>query len=616
MRLVNARTLQLEEYYGAKIPKYAILSHTWGDEEITFKQWRTPDAWKGKAGYKKIEGGCRQALLDHLDYLWIDTICIDKRHSSELTEAINSMFHWYWNSSVCYVYLADIPSPPGHILQQLRASVAELDRRLRLGDGLDTEEEVFKVSSLILHPFFDSGPLYSLPGIVEATGFQESRWFKRGWTLQELIAPRDVVFFFADWTTIARKQHLNQILSKVTGIDKVVLLTRKEIWNRSVAQRMSWASGRVTTRVEDVAYCLLGIFGINMPMLYGEGPKAFLRLQEEIIKVSNDQSIFAWSIPRLQADDTEKMEEEDIFGRMEFTSILALSPAAFADAGSIVQIHGKERRHYSLTNAGLQITCPFLKTCDPDVVFVALECHDTSESEAQGPGTHQHCLWIPLRRSRNDDWVRETLPFPISLWCFDEHRMTSYGTKNLYIARERPKTLGDSVWISNPHSSQLITWVAPDEFQVRAFRYPVERWPAQAWPWALLTLDSPTAEVHGTVLWIKSRADQEQSFCIFMAKGTDTGDADFWCVCKAIKHEESGHAGHQNDTGFKQFCDDTAGSRLPRIPLPRNKHVQLDSWARHLVDVSVQKDVEDDQGRPISIVQLRIRPRTSRGLTC
>jgi len=137
--------------------------------------------------------------------------------------------------------------------------------------------------------------LSDVNGNIDGTQPQQlgkSRWFTRGWTLQELIAPSNVIFFSNDWEEIGTNISLQASITKITGIPKDVLL-EDELEHCSIAQRMSWASKRKTTRVEDIAYCLMGIFGVNMPMLYGEGDKAFFRLQEEIMKISDDHTIFA-----------------------------------------------------------------------------------------------------------------------------------------------------------------------------------------------------------------------------------------------------------------------------------------------------------------------------------
>ncbi|RYP01527.1 hypothetical protein DL764_006193 [Monosporascus ibericus] len=167
--------------------------------------------------------------------------CIDKASSAELTEAINSMFRWYRNAEICYAYLSDIPSAK-RIHQKL----------------------------------------------------ERSRWFTRGWTLQELIAPAEVVFYSMDWDHVGTKSELSASISSITKID-ASFLDSKNLMSASVAQRMSWAAHRETSRPEDIAYCLLGIFDINMPLIYGEGMKAFQRLQEEIIEsYPMDYSFFAW----------------------------------------------------------------------------------------------------------------------------------------------------------------------------------------------------------------------------------------------------------------------------------------------------------------------------------
>ena len=141
--------------------------------------------------------------------------------------------------------------------------------------------------------------------------------------MQELIAPLNVYFYSKDWTYLGSKGELSATITYITGIDESSL-SGGSLSEASVAKRMSWASKRVTTRKEDLAYCLLGIFGVNMPMLYGEGDKAFTRLQEEIIKESDDQSLFAWG---LDQDSTPPIYSSP--------GILARSPADFALSGNI-----------------------------------------------------------------------------------------------------------------------------------------------------------------------------------------------------------------------------------------------------------------------------------------
>lgn len=242
MRLLNSSTFEFARFDGDDIPPYAILSHTWESEEVTFDDMRQSE-YQHLKGFAKIKGCCVQAAQDELDWVWIDTCCIDKSSSAELSEAINSMYEWYQRADVCFVYLSDVPP---------------------------------------LDPFLDKHL------------FQKSRWFTRGWCLQELLAPREVEFFAENWTELGTKWSLQKFISDITSIPAAVLLQQKELREYCVAERMSWASKRDTTREEDMAYCLLGIFDINMPLLYGEGRRAFIRLQEKIMRREVDCSIFLW----------------------------------------------------------------------------------------------------------------------------------------------------------------------------------------------------------------------------------------------------------------------------------------------------------------------------------
>ena len=231
MRLLNVQTLYFEEFVGEVgdgIPLYAILSHTWGAEEVSYRD-HVDQQSLSKKGYDKINSCCRLADSEGFQYVWIDTCCIDKSLSAELSEAINSMFQWCRDAGICYAYLNDVNS---------------------------SEEPT-----------------------TEASSFARSHWFTRGWTLQELLAPAEVVFLGSDWVEIGTKKSLRAAVSRVTRISEKVL--DECHWTEySVAQKMSWAAGRRTTRLEDEAYCLMGLFDVNMPLLYGEGRKAFSRLQQ------------------------------------------------------------------------------------------------------------------------------------------------------------------------------------------------------------------------------------------------------------------------------------------------------------------------------------------------
>ena len=232
---------------------YAILSHVWDEHEETFQTLRNLQARCAKSGENprdfvgaKIRESCILAERHGWAWIWIDTCCIDKTSSAELSEAINSMFRYYSLSAVCYAFLRDVPATSS----------------LRL-DDVDSP-------------------------------FRHSRWHKRGWTLQELVAPKLVIFVSSEWNILGHKAELADLLKAITRIPVSILRSEQDISDVSLAGRMSWASDRQTTRAEDEAYSLMGIFGINMPTLYGEGRRAFYRLQEEIMRTSVDTSLFVW----------------------------------------------------------------------------------------------------------------------------------------------------------------------------------------------------------------------------------------------------------------------------------------------------------------------------------
>ncbi|RYP51590.1 hypothetical protein DL768_003097 [Monosporascus sp. mg162] len=233
MRLINVRNGELKEIFPERVPPYAILSHVWdGYNEVTFQEWArrdTDEAVRRKSGYQKIVAACQQAINDKLEWLWCDTNCIDKTSSAELSEAINSMFAWYNNSQVCYAYLDDVD------IRSTRATRSSGSADLKK----NTEE---------------NNPALANTEHVQPL-FAKSRWFTRGWTLQELLAPSREVFFAKDWTALGDRNQLARSISDITRIHISALRDRSTIWQYSVAQRMSWAADRQTTRQEDVAYC-------------------------------------------------------------------------------------------------------------------------------------------------------------------------------------------------------------------------------------------------------------------------------------------------------------------------------------------------------------------------
>jgi hypothetical protein len=241
LRFNKEGDLTLNEFFESDIPKYAILSHRWGAEEVTFADLMNSTG-KSKAGYNKIQFCGEQAIRDGLQHFWVDTCCIDKSNAVELQEAINSMFRWYRDATKCYVYLPDV--------SQSRTYLA------------DTSNEAW-----------------------EST-FRKSEWFTRGWTLQELVAPASVDFFSKEGELLGNKASLERHICERTAIP-ISALRGSSLSNFSIAERMSWAASRETYRQEDKAYSLLGIFDVNMPLIYSEGKeKAMQRLREEIEKAS------------------------------------------------------------------------------------------------------------------------------------------------------------------------------------------------------------------------------------------------------------------------------------------------------------------------------------------
>lgn len=246
MRLLRQEpngTFILTNFNGNRIPPYAILSHTWGrdEDEITYKDVteRSHNTLRTKAGYKKLQFCAQQVVRHNLVYFWIDTCCIDKSSSAELSEAINSMFEWYRKAAMCYVFLTDV-------------TLDSYPKGSRWWD-----EKIFP----------------------------QSRWFTRGWTLQELLAPHPeaVVFYSADGTCLCSRGSGAPLIHQRTGISMDALRGSKPLSQFSVEERMSWAQGRETTREEDAAYSLMGLFDVHMPPIYGEGrAKAFRRLLREI----------------------------------------------------------------------------------------------------------------------------------------------------------------------------------------------------------------------------------------------------------------------------------------------------------------------------------------------
>lgn len=356
MRLLDTETTTISDREfndPSTTPPYAIVSHCWGNanQEVSFRDVQT-ESGLSKASFAKIHAACVEASKDGLKYLWMDTCCIDNTSSAELSEAINSMYAWYEGAEVCYAYLGDVT------------------------DATDMSQ------------------------------FGASRWFTRGWTLQELLAPASVIFFSSFWIPIGTKLSLASVISRITQIPEGVLTHRTPGPGRrslSVATRMSWAAGRKTTRVEDRAYSLMGIFGVHMPTLYGEGERAFKRLQQEIMKVSNDYTIFAWR------KETESCDIACTSG------LLASSPDDFKFSTSVRRMAYSEfaaaflmpdaQPEFSLTNCGIRIRLPLVpirELEDPlEVAYIAyLPCGIQLQSR---PSSGYYGIRL---RQRRDHFVR------------------------------------------------------------------------------------------------------------------------------------------------------------------------------------------------------------------
>ncbi|KLO81079.1 beta transducin-like protein [Fusarium fujikuroi] len=289
-----------------------------------------------RSGYTKIKQACALALENGYGYAWVDTCCIDKTSSAELSEAINSMMSWYERSEICYTYLADVQ--PGTNIHEPESSFAKIRN--------------------------------------------------------------DIV----------------DLITQITGIDQTYLSApptstdcrlQSRLHVASIAEKMSWASKHKTTRIEDTAYCLLGIFGINMPLLYGEGTNAFLRLQEEIMKRSDDQTILAWYLPEDAPDES---------------GVLTTSLAAFANCKDFIPCDvGMPTPPFQVTNKGLRMKLPVSSDGFKDGRYGLLQCRTK-----QDPTT---MIAIPLDNSRNNLYVRSKRP--LSILSYQYWRTWSFTPVNL-----------------------------------------------------------------------------------------------------------------------------------------------------------------------------------------
>ncbi|OJT03271.1 Vegetative incompatibility protein HET-E-1 [Trametes pubescens] len=392
MRLLETRTGEFLSVNNLDEVRYAILSHAWAAEgEQTYHDLLAIQSNVHAArasgvqlppneillrATPKIREACAYALSEGFESLWIDSCCIDKTSSAELSEAINSMYQWYGQAIICYAFLDDV-----------------------------TSEE-------------DPSPPFSQ--------FRDSRWFTRGWTLQELIAPRIVIFISAEWDMLGSKDGLSAVVEEVTGIDQAVLVHLLPLHSVSVARRMSWAAKRFTTRKEDEAYSLMGIFGVNMPTIYGEGRLAFIRLQEEILRLVPDQSLFAWERTR---DSWNPVFAEE---SASDPTLFATSPADFElssrfdcitvkEAGELLGIPAYPPPTYTITPYGLRTDLP-LTALSPTVSIAYLACKNEDDIVVglilqKDKGAHAwsvgaalrdlgECMYNPNFSKSPETWIR------------------------------------------------------------------------------------------------------------------------------------------------------------------------------------------------------------------
>lgn len=330
MRFLNTSTLLIDEVADSELDasaiKYAVLSHRWGaaDDEVSFADMNSKD-FSQKKGFAKLEGFCKKALELGYSYGWDDTCCIKKDGPNEVTESINRMYRWYQGSGICIVYLEDV-----------------LGKRM-----------------------------------------MESEWFGRGWTLQELIGPKAVFFYNREWNLIGKKSELLAELSNKTKIPEDILGHATSPSTCSVAQRMSWAAEKRTTKQEDRAYSLLGIFNVSMPLLYGEREQAFRRLQRAIIQQSKDQSIFAWAMG-IEVDQRTA------------TGLLAPSPSSFVKCSDVIITQGF--KGFSVMNGEISI---HLRTFphSMETYFAVLNCNARAFPE-------DRIAILVTRLSSENDFVR------------------------------------------------------------------------------------------------------------------------------------------------------------------------------------------------------------------
>lgn len=387
MRLLNVETYELKDFLQSAT--YAILSHRWYGDEITFQTLNTTqlrNTQERSPQLDKIRGTCARAKEDGLKWVWIDSCCINKESSQELNESINSMFQWYQEAAVCYTYLSDVLSPAR-------------------GESPFRPQEA--------------------PGSV---GRKHSEWFERGWTLQELLAPRKMRFYDRNWQLIGSRAQLATEISRITGIDAPFLTGEQDFHNASIATKLSWQADRRTTKVEDIAYSLVGVIGVMLVPSYGEGRLAFQRLQGEILRTLNDESIFAWTAPQGSLPKHSLPWPSDQWG------LLAPSPDCFRNSRDITINGASQRRppgHISTTPEGVRFPMPSkdLQTINPSWgLFYALV--------PPFLGPFMFLAYFKYKHSHRK-------VFPLTLNCWRKDQAGELRALRVFLCRD---TKGDQEW--------------------------------------------------------------------------------------------------------------------------------------------------------------------------
>ncbi|KAK2774486.1 37s ribosomal protein rsm22 [Colletotrichum kahawae] len=456
---MNVHSGKLEKFQN-HFSRYPILSHTWGEEEdeIHFGDIQKEHLLKTGPGRIKFDGCCRQAKADGFDYVWIDTCCIEKSHHTDYSEAITSMFSWYQTAGRCYAYLADVPD---------------------------------KATST-----FDND-------------FRRSRWHTRGWTLQELLAPQDLIFYSKSWTKLGEKVSMTSMIEEATGIPAQFLDGFRDA---SVAQRMSWAARRVTTRGEDMAYCLYGIFNVSFPIMYGEGASAaFSRLQEAILQRTPDASILAWGLDLQHEDLLPEPPSTNRYGH-----ILATSPQNFVDCGTVVPWESDLSGQRLDVNSGYYHLQLPLHTTKAGHTFGLLKCY--SRSQQRG------CIGIPLCKVEQgletDEFMRPRGSKAVQLFDIDSsHEASNLRIRDLSLSEDIQRfdrRYGYSIEV--PASSKLTV------FDV----YPKDRWDTSK---KLGTTGVDFQRDAVQLSWIRLRHNEEQSpdFVVMLELEISSSQAQLKC---------------------------------------------------------------------------------------